>query len=115
MEFRRGLFRSQIPFGITRRPPDVLASEDIPANGHGGPVTMTSPTSKENLRQSLRQARDSYARGLDPAERAGLEAAAVCRLRAALGPGAGASYLATGGLERRRGGKGWGGTGEFWG
>src|SRR3546814_15721170 len=55
---------------------------------------MTSPTSKENLRQSLRQARDSYARGLDPAERAGLEAAAVGRLRAVLGPGVWASYLA---------------------
>lgn len=57
---------------------------------------MTSPTSKENLRQSLRQARDSYARALDPAERAGLEAAAVGRLRAVLGPGVWASYLAMG-------------------
>src|SRR3546814_2284138 len=36
----------------------------------------------------------SYARGLDPAERAGLEAAAVGRLRAVLGPGVWASYLA---------------------
>src|SRR3546814_12617450 len=55
---------------------------------------MTSPTSKENLRQSLSQARDSYARGLDPAERAGLEAAAVGRLRGVLGHGVWASYLA---------------------
>ena len=36
----------------TRRPPDVLASEDFRANGHGGPVTSLLPGRPAGLRWS---------------------------------------------------------------
>ena len=54
-------------------PPDVEASEDIPANGQGGPVTSL-PTPKSQLRTEALARRRSYARALPPELRADLEA-----------------------------------------
>ena len=54
----------QIQVCNTRRPPDVEASEDIPANGHGGPATpfMTPTDHKRALRARMRTVRDMFAR-----------------------------------------------------
>jgi 5-formyltetrahydrofolate cyclo-ligase len=57
---------------------------------------MNSPLSKTALRQSLRQARDRFVRGLAPAERGSLQQEAARRLEAVLGDGAWASYVAIG-------------------
>src|SRR6476660_9341924 len=48
------LFRTLV--WSNRRPPDVLASEDFRANGHGGPVTSLPPRSAQS-----RGARDGAA------------------------------------------------------
>ena len=68
---------------ITRRPPDVLASEDFRANGHGGPVTSLLPVPARGLRwsrcprKSLRRAaldaRKAFVRTLSDADRTLLE------------------------------------------
>lgn len=39
IQILKGAVPARIPVRITRRPPDVVASEDFRANGHGGPVT----------------------------------------------------------------------------
>lgn len=57
---------------------------------------MTSHTSKQALRQHLREMRDIYVRALSIEERAAQEAAASTRLAQNLGPGTWASYLAIG-------------------
>ena len=51
-------------------PPDVEASEDIPANDHGGPANrqdteLSTPTDKSALRLAARASRTAFVEGLD--------------------------------------------------
>jgi 5-formyltetrahydrofolate cyclo-ligase len=75
-----------------------MASEDLPANGHGGPADP-----KPVLRRERRAARRAYVAGLGPEERDGLETALADHLAASLPPGLVAGYDAMGseiGLHR---------------
>lgn len=65
-----------------------MASEDLPANGHGGPADLRKP----ELRRSLRGARAAYVAGLDPSRRDGLELALAAVLAGHLPPGTVAGY-----------------------
>ena len=69
-----------------------MASEDLPANGHGGPADPAKP----ELRRRLRAARAAYVAALPPGERAALEMALRAVLDAHLPPGAVAAYHAVG-------------------
>ncbi len=68
-----------------------MASEDLPANGHGGPADP-----KPALRRQLRAARAAFVAGLDPADRARLEADLATVLAERLPPGTVAAYHAVG-------------------
>ena len=68
-----------------------MASEDLPANGHGGPADP-----KPALRRTLRAARVAFVAGLNSAEREALEAAVAAVLAAHLPPGIVAGYDAIG-------------------
>lgn len=69
-----------------------MASEDLPANGHGGPADP-----KPALRRALRAARANYVTGLTTAERAALEASLATILAPRLSSGVVAGYVAIGG------------------
>ncbi len=69
-----------------------MASEDLPANGHGGPADPAKPA----LRRALRAARAAYVAGLTAAERQHLEAALADVLADRLPPGIVAGYHAIG-------------------
>ena len=69
-----------------------MASEDLPANGHGGPADLA----KAKLRRTLRAARASFVDALPPFERATLEAALVAVLAGRLPAGVVAAYHAIG-------------------
>ncbi|MFD2499172.1 5-formyltetrahydrofolate cyclo-ligase [Rhizorhabdus histidinilytica] len=82
-----------------------MASEDIPANDHGGPATFPIPAappmdadpSKPALRAELRALRDAFVLDLPPGERARLEALAADHLlRVAGGARSIAFYVAMG-------------------
>lgn len=75
-----------------------MASEDLPANGHGGPADHFSPASddKPRLRRQFRAARDASVAALSPAERRDLEAALAAVLDANLPAGRLAGYAAVG-------------------
>ena len=66
----------------------LMASEDLPANGHGGPADPA----KAALRQQLRAARATYVARLLPPERAALEATLATILTARLPSGRVAAY-----------------------
>ena len=75
-----------------------MASEDLPANGHGGPADP-----KPALRRTLRVARGTYVAGLTDGGRGALETALAATLAAHLPPGVVAGYHAIGseiGLQR---------------
>ncbi len=77
----------------------LMASEDLPANGHGGPAdpaTADNSVTKARLRRELRAARTAYVATLDPGERATLMAALANILAQHLPPGAVAAYCAVG-------------------
>lgn len=69
-----------------------MASEDLPANGHGGPADPA----KSELRRTLRAARRAYVAGLDGDARDRLETELAVRLAAHLPPGVVAGYRAIG-------------------
>lgn len=69
-----------------------MASEDLPANGHGGPADPT----KTSLRRAMRAARAAYVARLEPDERARLEASLVASLIDVVGDGIVAGYAAVG-------------------
>lgn len=76
-----------------------MASEDLPANGHGGPADpAVAPNAriKAVLRPELRAARTAFVAALDPAERATLENRLAAVLARHLPPGAIAGYGAVG-------------------
>ena len=94
---------------IIRLPPDVLASEDLLANGRSGPATpaesatalpssASSPTSPDRpaLRRALRDARAAFAGALSAPVRAGLERALAAHLPRLGPPGILGSYCAIG-------------------
>jgi len=68
-----------------------MASEDLPANGHGGPADP-----KVHLRRTLRAARKAYVAGLTEAEREQQQAALVRHLARHLPRGRIAGYRAVG-------------------
>jgi 5-formyltetrahydrofolate cyclo-ligase len=77
-----------------------MASEDLPANGHGGPADPTvavraNPT-KAELRRELRAARAAFVATLGPAERAALNTTLADVLADHLPPGIVAAYCAVG-------------------
>ncbi len=71
-----------------------MASEDLPANGHGGPADLPA---KRDFRRHFRNARAAYVATLAPGEREHLEAALAAVLEAHLPPdGLVAGYHAIG-------------------
>lgn len=77
-----------------------MASEDLPANGHGGPA---DPLPKKALRRGLRAARAAFVASLTADYRARLEADLAAVLVANIPPGLVAGYHAVGseiGLRR---------------
>ncbi len=70
-----------------------MASEDLPANGHGGPA---DPNGKPKLRRALRAARAAYVARLDVDERTRLEAGLAHMLAQHLPSGIVAGYCAAG-------------------
>jgi len=72
-----------------------MASEDLPANGHGGPADP-KPEPKPALRRRLRAERAAFIASLTALDRAGLEAALAEVLAANLPRGIVAGYHAVG-------------------
>jgi 5-formyltetrahydrofolate cyclo-ligase len=94
---------------IIRLPPDVLASEDLLANGRSGPATpaesetdlpscnpaLTGPD-RPSLRRALRDARAAFVGALQAPVRAGFEKALAAHLPRQGPPGILGSYCAVG-------------------